>query len=265
MPSSPSPLFDLTGRVILLTGAAGHLGRALARGLAEAGAHVLLNGRTAETLMALQAELQGSALKATALPFDIADEAAMAAALARLKADFGKLDGLINNASQGAAASIENDTPQNFDRAYSIAVSSPFSLIQATLPLLEAAGGASIINISSMYGTVSPDPSIYGNSGMNNPPHYGPSKAAQQQLTRYLACHLAGKKIRVNSISPGPFPPQALLEQQPDFHAQLCRKTPLARVGTPAELVGPAVFLLSDAASYVTGANLAVDGGWTAW
>jgi NAD(P)-dependent dehydrogenase (short-subunit alcohol dehydrogenase family) len=120
-------------------------------------------------------------------------------------------------------------------------------------------------DVASMYGTVSPDPRIYGASGSNNPPFYGAAKAGLIQLTRYLACHLAASNIRVNSVSPGAFPPDSIRRNQPDFHAELCAKTPLGRIGVPREVAEPIVFLLGAAASYITGANLPIDGGWTVW
>jgi NAD(P)-dependent dehydrogenase (short-subunit alcohol dehydrogenase family) len=116
-----------------------------------------------------------------------------------------------------------------------------------------------------MYGSVSPDPSIYGGSGANSPPYYGAAKAGLIQLTRYLAVHLAHLRIRVNCISPGPFPAPRYLESDADFHEKLKARTPMGRTGDPDELRGPVLFLASGASSYVTGINLAVDGGWTAW
>jgi NAD(P)-dependent dehydrogenase (short-subunit alcohol dehydrogenase family) len=126
-------------------------------------------------------------------------------------------------------------------------------------------GGASVVNIASMYGSVSPDPSIYGTSGANNPPSYGAAKAGLIQFTKYAACHLAAEGIRVNCISPGPFPAKRYLDQDPEFKGRLQKKVPMGRTGDPQELQGPLLFLASDASSYVTGINLPVDGGWTAW
>jgi NAD(P)-dependent dehydrogenase (short-subunit alcohol dehydrogenase family) len=124
---------------------------------------------------------------------------------------------------------------------------------------------SSVVNIASMYGSVSPDPAIYGASGKNNPVHYGATKGGLIQMTRYLACHLGSAGIRVNSIAPGPFPDTQIDPGIPGFYAKLAAKVPLQRVGSPHEVAGPVVFLLSDASSYVSGANLPVDGGWTAW
>jgi gluconate 5-dehydrogenase len=113
---------------------------------------------------------------------------------------------------------------------------------------------------------VSPDPRIYGSSGFDNPPQYGVAKAGLIQLTRYLACHLAPEGIRVNSVSPGPFPPiETVAREHPEFLKALENRVPLGRVGKPEEMAGVIVFLASNASSYITGANIPVDGGWTAW
>ena len=122
-----------------------------------------------------------------------------------------------------------------------------------------------MVNIASMYGSVSPDPAIYGDSGANNPPSYGAAKAGLIQFTRYAACHFAAERIRVNCISPGPFPAQRYFDQDPEFRRRLENKIPMRRTGDPQEIRGPLLFLASDASSYVTGINLPVDGGWTAW
>src|SRR5262249_30359417 len=115
------------------------------------------------------------------------------------------------------------------------------------------------------YGTVSPDLRVYTASTPPNPPFYGAAKAGLIQLSRYLACQYASRRIRVNAVSPGPFPAPSVGQKDPDFLGRLEQKTPFGRIARPEELVGPVVFLASDAASYVTGVDLAVDGGWTAW
>jgi NAD(P)-dependent dehydrogenase (short-subunit alcohol dehydrogenase family) len=259
-------LFSLAGRTALVTGAAGHLGRSISAGLANAGAHVVLNGRRREPLEELASEIAKQGGQATVASFDITDADAIEAALR----DLEKLDIVVNNAYGGVTGSVDTATVPDFLDAYRVSVAAAHELTRVARPKLREAaksnpGGASVINIASMYGLVSPDPSIYGDSGQNNPPHYGPAKAALIQLTRYLACHLAAEGIRVNCVSPGPFPRPAVAEQNPALHAKLQEKTPMRRIGNPDELIGPVVFLASDASSYVTGANLSVDGGWTAW
>lgn len=262
--------FRLQGRVALLTGATGHLGRFMARALAEAGAHVVLNARKRDVLEALATELGSHGGSSSTACFDVTDEAAARTSLTQIENKHGRLDILVNNASAGRPGTFETATAADFDQAYRVNVTAAFQLLQLSFPLLkksakQTTGGASVINIASMYGTVSPDPSIYGGSGANNPPYYGAAKAGLIQLTRYAACHLAPDRIRVNSISPGPFPSAYFLERDPEFGARLAAKVPLGRIGSPNELQGPLLFLASDASSYVTGANLVVDGGWTAW
>ena len=262
--------FRLDGRVAFITGAAGHLGQPMAAALAGAGAHVILNGRRREPLDALAAELTSRGQSASIACFDITHHESAQNYVSEIEKKYGRLDILVNNASAGRPGTLETATITDFEGSYRINVTAAFDLMQNFLPLLKAAakenvGGASVINISSMYGAVSPDPAIYGTSGANNPPYYGAAKAGLIQLTRYAACHLAQDRIRVNCISPGPFPSAQYLSRDSKFHDQLKRKNPMRRTGDPKELQGPLLFLASDASSYVTGINLPVDGGWTAW
>jgi NAD(P)-dependent dehydrogenase (short-subunit alcohol dehydrogenase family) len=265
--------FRLDGRVALLSGAAGHLGRAMAEALAGAGAHVVLNGRSCEKLEAFSAELQGRGYAVSTACFDITDEPAVVKNMALIGQAHGRLDILVNNASSGRTGNIESTTVADFEQLYRVNVVAAFRLMQVAVPLLKASAkthaGASVVNIASMYGKVSPDPSIYGaltgTSGAQNPPSYGAAKAALIQMTRYAACHLAPDGIRVNSISPGPFPAARYLQNDPEFQGRLNAKVPMRRTGDPRELQGPLLFLASDASSYVTGIDLPVDGGWTAW
>lgn len=261
--------FRLDGRVAFLSGATGHLGRLMAEALAGAGAHVVLNARGGDRLDALCTELRSRRRKVSAACFDITDETAVSKNIALIRERHGRLDIIVNNASNGRSGTIESTTLEDFEQAYRVNVMAAFRMIQAAVPLLresaKSTAGSSVVNIASMYGSVSPNPSIYGTSGANNPPSYGVAKAALIQLTRYAACHLACDGIRVNCISPGPFPAAVYLENDPGFHDRLKEKVPMRRTGEPQELRGPLLFLASDASSYVTGVDLAVDGGWTAW
>ena len=126
-------------------------------------------------------------------------------------------------------------------------------------------GRASVINVTSIWGHVSPKPQLYGDSGRLSPPQYGAAKGGLLQLTRYLSVMYAPKRIRVNSLSPGIFPWDEIVESDPEFIAATSAQSPLNRLGLAHEIGGPAVFLASDAASYMTGADLKIDGGWTAW
>jgi len=270
MAQDPLKRFGLAGRTILVTGASGHLGRPIATAIAAAGGTPVLAGRSQSKLDAMAAEFSAAGQACETLAFDVGDPGACRDAISGHAERGGLLHGIVNGAYGGRASRLDEVLDTDFDLAYRQNVTGPFALLQAALPLLRTAakdlgGGASVVNVGSMYGHVSPDPSIYGDSGMNNPPYYGAAKAGLVQLTRYLAVHLGSDRIRVNSVSPGPFPPQSVKTIAPEFHALLCSKTPLGRIGAAEELVGPVLFLLSDAASFVTGADLAVDGGWTAW
>jgi NAD(P)-dependent dehydrogenase (short-subunit alcohol dehydrogenase family) len=215
-------------------------------------------------------ELELDSRSSFAVAFDVGDPEQCRGAVAQVANRIDKLDGIVNCAHSGRIGTVETARDEDFDSACRQNLTGPFAIVQAALPLLREAGrrlvgGASVVNVASMYGRVSPDPRIYGTSGKNSPPYYGSAKAGLIQLTRYLAIHLGPDRIRVNSVSPGPFPPSSIAQTNPEFHTRLCEKTPLGRIGVADELVGPVLFLLSDAASFVTGADLAVDGGWTAW
>ena len=256
--------FRLDGRTVFLSGAAGHLGRAMAIAFAQAGAHVILNGRTESKLQALSAEIADAGLSASVFAFDVMDRERATDFFAGLS----RLDVLVNNAVTGLArnASGSADAFRTMLESGLIAANEN---ITAALPALEAAaaevGHASVITVTSIWGHVSPKPQLYGDSGRLSPPQYGAAKGGLLQLTRYLSVMYAPKRIRVNSLSPGIFPWDEIVESDPEFIAATSAQSPLNRLGLAHEIGGPAVFLASDAASYMTGADLKIDGGWTAW
>lgn len=258
--------FDLSGRVGLLTGATGHLGGPMASALAGAGATLVLAGRDPERLAALAERYGADAVMA----FDLTDPGAVGDALAKVGAVHGRLDFLVNNASSGPQASLEQASAEDFQAQFRIGPTASFELTRRALPLLRAAvgrsgGTAAVVNVASMYGLVSPDPRLYGDSGQQSPPFYAAAKGALVQLSRYLACHLGPESIRVNALSPGPFPRPEAAARDPAFFERLTARVPLGRLGRADELGGAVLFLASEASSFMTGANLVVDGGWTAW
>lgn len=264
--------FSLRGRRILLTGPAGYLGTAIARSLAEAGAELLLAGRSLQKINKLAEELNRGEWGDVFYPIqlELANEDSRCLLADHIKNKFGTLHGIVNNAYQGCAGSIGLIQPNDFSLACALNLSGPFHLVQLLVELMtssaqEITGGASVVNIASMYGIVSPDPRIYDSESEYNPIHYGATKAGLIQMTRYLACHLATNNIRVNSISPGPCPNPEVQAHNPAFIDRLGTKTPMGRIGQADEIAYPVQFLLSAASSYVTGADLRVDGGWTAW
>ena len=259
---------DLSGRVALVTGASGWLGLPMAEGLAEAGAEVWLAARTAERLEEEVAGLRAAGHDVHALVMDITDPAQVRDGVDAIRTGSGRLDILVNNAHVGRTAGLDLD--DDFTRVAGQATTAAWRLIHHSLPLLEQAaaetGDASIINVSSMYGKVSPAHSVYPQAGIaRSPLFYGAAKGGLDQMTRWLAVEFGPRRIRVNTLSPGPFPQRDLPERNPEFIALLAQRTPLGRIGRRDEVKGPLVFLASPAASYVTGSDLAVDGGWTAW
>lgn len=260
-------LFNVEGRTALITGATGYLGEQMSWALAEAGALVLINSRSHLKAAALADKICQAGLRARPAAFDIVKERDLSALLN--EAVQGPLHILINNAYCGGSGTISTAAPKDYAESYEVSVTAAHGLIQAALPLLREAvksvSDASIINISSMYGAVSPDIRMYKNKLHSNPPFYGAAKAALFQLTKYAACEFGPEGIRVNCLSPGPFPNINVQENQSDFIAALSDKVPMSRIGQAHEIRGPILFLASPASSFVNGANIPVDGGWTAW
>lgn len=243
-------IFDITNKVVVFTGSTGHLGRPAADHLESAGATVVRVSRN-------------GADGKNSYKLDIVNDVARKRFVAFIRKRFGKIDGLVNNAYSGTTGKIEHTTRSEFENSVNMTLSSPFFLIQELVPYFRS--GASIVNIASMYGVVSPDPRIYGDSGQDNPVYYGAGKAGLIQMSKYLGCHLADKNIRTNSISPGAFPNLSKAGSGGRFQKQLITKIPVGRIGVPSDLIGVIHFLLSDSSTYINGANIPVDGGWTAW
>ncbi|WP_242927148.1 SDR family NAD(P)-dependent oxidoreductase [Pontibacter vulgaris] len=263
MINSLNSLFSLQGKVALVTGGYGHLGSAITMGLAEAGAEVYVLGRSQQKFKdAFQKE------KLPNLYFqhcDIADSASIARAFQEVHTQHQRLDILVNNAFYSAGQNPEQLTDEQWAFGIDGNLNSVYRCIREVIPFMKAQQSGRIINVASMYGVVSPDFNIYEESPASlNPPHYGAAKAGVVQLTKYFACYLAQQGITVNCISPGPFP-NPNVQQDEVFIEQLNRKNPMGRIGQPEELKGAFVFFASDASSYITGQNLMVDGGWTAW
>lgn len=257
-------LFNLQGKVAILTGAAGWLGSAMSRALAEAGATLAVTSREGERAEEFAATLPGSGH--IGLPFDQGDDTAIPGLVATVIERLGQVDILVNNAYGGTAPSIATATAADFDRAYHTGVTAYFLLAREVADHLRSRQvGGSIINIASMYGVVASYPDAYTDLPVNSPPNYHGLKGGLVHLTRHLAAYWAKDKIRVNAISPGPFPTDKTQHRYPEFISRLEQKVPMGRMGEPEELKGLVVLLASEAGNYMTGQNILVDGGWTAW
>lgn len=267
MMSQTTEAFSLVGKTALLTGATGHLGEQMAMALAFAGAKVLVNSRSRQRVASLIARLEKQDCLVEPCVFDVTNPEQIAEAVSSLKG--APLHILINNAYAGAGGTVETAEASQYQDSYDMVVASAHRLLHACLPNLREAvrqdGDASVINIASMYGMVSPDPRLYDSPSGTNPPFYGAAKAALIQWSRYAACEFGKEAIRVNSLSPGPFPAESVESARPDFIEALSSRVPLGRIGRAEELQGPLLFLASAASSFVTGSNLVVDGGWTSW
>jgi NAD(P)-dependent dehydrogenase (short-subunit alcohol dehydrogenase family) len=259
----------LAGQTAVITGGGGHLGRAAAYALAKAGCTVFITGRSSERLQqALNEAPTEAAGNIRAVDLDVTREEDLNRLAIEIQSQVGSVNIVVNNAHAGRTGSLNQISRTDFFQVFDINCVAPFLLTRALFDLLRTGaenGNASVINICSMYGKVSPDPSIYPRPEDENPVHYGAAKAALLQMTRYLAVSYAPQRIRVNSISPGPFPEASVAECNPELYQNLLKKTPLGRIGRADEFGAAVVFLGSSASSFITGADIAVDGGWTAW
>ena len=270
-------MFDLTGRVAILTGGAGMLGRQYTRTLLEAGATVVVvdvnEEQANEAARAAVADVGGQAIgwKLDVRKKDDVDRMAHS-----IHDRFGRVDILINNAAidpkldKSVAAKLASTFEEYpFDlwqQSLDVNLSGAFLCCQAVGKLMVAAKSGVVVNISSTYGLVAPDQSIYKRDGekeqtLFKPVSYAVTKAGIAHLTRYLATYWGGKGIRVNTLTPG----GVYNAQDQEFVARYAAKTPLGRMASVNEMNGAMLFLVSDASTYMNGANLVVDGGWTAW
>ncbi|MGH7956582.1 MAG: SDR family oxidoreductase [Opitutaceae bacterium] len=251
--SAPNPLFDLTGRIALITGSGQGLGFAIARGLAQAGAAIALNGRDEKKLAAAAEMLCAEEARVTTAAFDVTDGTATASAVKQLAAEFGPIDILVNNAGIQRRAPLAEMTEVQWREVIDTNLTSAFLVARAVVPGMIARGAGKIINICSIMSDVA-RPTI-GN--------YAAAKGGLKMLTRAMAVEWAKHGVQSNAIAPGYFVTELNkpLVENVEFNKWICGRTPAGRWGQPEELAGVAVFLASRASDFVNGQILAVDGG----
>jgi NAD(P)-dependent dehydrogenase (short-subunit alcohol dehydrogenase family) len=257
-------LFDLTGKTVVISGASGYLGSAMSRALAEAGARVVATSRDAERAQQAADKLPGTdTTEHLGMALDhMKDEETITAQFEAIRQRVGHVDVLVNNGHEGLGADWTSVTGEQFSNHLRNATG---YFVLARLMHQHAVARqapASVIMIGSMYGQVGSYPEAYEGICAASPAAYHTLKGGIIHMTRHLAVYWARDNVRVNCLSPGPFPhagvPEGLVER-------LETKCPMGRMGRPEELKGAIVFLASSASSYMTGQNMTIDGGWTAW
>ena len=267
--------FDVRDRVVIVTGGAGLLGRAYGAALVRAGARVVLADidRSGVESAARALAPEGAVV---GLTVDVTNEHSVEALIRGTVARFDRIDALVNNAALDPKADrdraadltmpFEQFPLDQWNRALAVNLTGMFLCARAVAPTMLARRTGTIVNVSSTYGLVGPDQRLYESAEPGGPPAFKPvsysvTKSAVIGLTRYLATYWAGRGIRVNTLTPG----GVMHDQPPEFVRRYSERTPLGRMARRDEYCGALLFLLSDASSYMTGSNLVVDGGWTAW
>lgn len=276
MPNLPD-LFDLSGRVAIVTGGPGLLGREFCRTLAEAGAAVVVADINTKAAQEVAAALNQQSYKAVAVTVDVTKPDSVKAMVETTLNTFGRLDILVNSAAldpkfdpeaiaRGIPAGSFEDYPlDQWKQALDVNLTGMFLCCQAAVkPMLAQGKKGSIINICSTYGLVAPDQRLYQREGKQvafKPVYYSVTKAGVLGLTRYLAAYYAGTAIRVNALTPG----GVYNDHDEAFLKAYSARTVMGRMAQKHEMNGALLFLASDASSYMTGSNVVVDGGWTVW
>lgn len=256
-------ILSLEKKKLWVIGGAGYLGQPVVKLLSDAGASVLC----ADLGEKAKAFVDASGLaNVAAVTASIDDEKNILEFVNSNLSAHGIPDGFVNLAFGSTGKKLEELTESEFDKANHLNLTATFILSRELGARMAGNQGGSLVLFSSMYGMVSPDPKPYEGTLMNkNPIEYGVGKAGIIQMTKYLAVHYGQQNVRVNCISPGPFPNPGVQQNNPEFVQRLAAKVPLGRFGKQHEIAGTVAFLLSNLSSFITGQNIAVDGGWTSW
>lgn len=248
-------LFDLSGRISIVTGGNGGIGRAIALGLARAGAAVAVLARNEEKNQRVIGELQALGVRALAVKVDVTERGQLQPALEKVEETLGPVSILVNNAGISVVAGVLDQTPEDWDKVIETNLNACFLLSKLVAKSMVNRREGKIINIASMY-------SFFG-SGLV--PSYSAAKGALVQLTKSMAIELAPFNIQVNAIAPGWIDTEILapLKAMPVLYERVIARTPVGRLGNPDECAGTAVYLASRASDFVTGTTICVDGGYS--
>lgn len=260
-------LARLDGRVVVMTGGAGCIGQVAAAGLAEQGAHVVVIDRDVEVVGEVVAELVRSGGAATAMALDLEDEEQVLSVAPKVLAAVGRIDSVVHLASlvnaeplPGWTSDVVEQSTATWRRALEVNLTAAFTLTRECVPALRASGSASVVFTGSTYGRVGPDWGVYEGTDMGNSAAYAVTKGGVAQMARWFATTLA-PQVRVNTLTPG-----GVERGQPEsFVERYAARTPMGRMAVEEDYKGAIVYLVSDLSRYVTGHDLVVDGGWTAW
>lgn len=251
--------FSLKDKVILLTGGAGLYGEGLTRSLASSGARLIIASRNTAALEKLVEEERDQGYEVVSEELDLADATSIQALVAKLEQNYGRIDGLVNNAVLRPMQRL-SDSPDAWADSMKVNAEGTFLLTRAVGELMRKQGNGSIVNVSSIQGMVGPNHYLYEGTDMSAPPDYFFHKGGMINLSRYFAAEYGPDGVRVNTVSPGGY----FNDQDPEFIERYNKMTFLGRMANDTDLGGAIVFLLSDASAYITGINLPVDGGYTA-
>ena len=254
-------LFDLTGKIALVTGGAGIYGAHIVRALAQSGANVIVASRSLGRSRSFVQRLRKEGIHAISACLDLVSESSIRNLRDKLIAEHGQLDILVNNAVARSGGDLHQVSTQDWETVMKVNSTGLFLACKIFSEPMQAARSGSIINIASIYGMVGPDFSIYRDTNLHNSVSYSFSKGGMINLTKYLASYLAPYGVRVNCLSPGGFRTPKMPEK---FVRNYSRRTLLGRMAEADDIKGPIVFLASEASRYITGQNIPVDGGWTA-
>ena len=255
-------IFSIKNKVIVVTGATGYLGSKMVEHLSLAGAIVIVLSTKIDKAIKLCSRLKISSKQA--FEINIADSSSVEKVIKEIYDRFKSIDILVNNAYFGVTKKFGNYTKDDWNKSLDGTIISLDSMIKTVVPYMKKNSQSRIINISSMYGIVAPNPEVYPSEAMINPLSYGVGKAGIIQYTKYSAMMLSKYNITVNTISYGPFPNINLVKDK-KFLKNLADKTMIKRIGKPKEVTSAIYFLALDESSYITGQNIVVDGGWTSW